>query len=562
MASLGELRDALFPAARPLAPVPPDALRAGVTWVRVVRARVPALDGLEAGDLVVAPVSALAVVAAAPADTIALLDACRAARAAGLLVAGPAEDAAAERAVEALSRAAGEPVTARALPAYRLERTEAAQLERSLVAYLVNARAELEHQAALLEARLEHHALAGSDLGALVAELAASLGRAVALEGPRGDVLAVHVPVAQRDAAAAVRAYHARPASVSLRVTLPAPARERHAAGGEDHAAAGPDLTSAASSGSVPATLARASGGGSVDLGSGPSGPPAGRIVLLGSRAPSDFERLALDRVSGLFALQLARDDALRRARDAARRGDSLPAAGPPWIVLVARQVPGETEVPLEAREALRRDLRMLAPARQMTLRGDADSLELRIVAACPADDPEGAALAGRIARLVRRAVAVSRPFDDPSGRPAAEADARSTLEAVEALPDGSIRDAGRGATPHETGYVARAALLPAYRLLGGLHNVPDGQRQARALLAPLLRGGPTAVRERLRTLRSVLETAGPVEAAAALGVHRNTIAYRVRRIESLTGLSLDDPAARLPLAMAVRLMQSEQSGE
>jgi DNA-binding PucR family transcriptional regulator len=44
------------------------------------------------------------------------------------------------------------------------------------------------------------------------------------------------------------------------------------------------------------------------------------------------------------------------------------------------------------------------------------------------------------------------------------------------------------------------------------------------------------------------------------LGVHRNTVAYRVRRIESLGGWDLQDPELRLSLAIAVRIVQEAQS--
>ena len=66
---------------------------------------------------------------------------------------------------------------------------------------------------------------------------------------------------------------------------------------------------------------------------------------------------------------------------------------------------------------------------------------------------------------------------------------------------------------------------------------------------------------ERLETLRVVLDRPGLAEAAAALGVHRNTIAYRIRRIESLGGWDLQDPELRLSLAVAVRIVQRAQSG-
>jgi DNA-binding PucR family transcriptional regulator len=150
--------------------------------------------------------------------------------------------------------------------------------------------------------------------------------------------------------------------------------------------------------------------------------------------------------------------------------------------------------------------------------------------------------LARRIAAFLGRLVAVSRPFSEARDRSAAEADARATMEAAERLA--------------EPPAVARADRLPAYRLLGNLHNLPEGERQARALLEPLLGGRADVRRERLATLRAVLEQPGIAEAADSLGVHRNTVAYRIRAIEAATGWRLADPELRFPLALALRLVQ------
>jgi PucR family transcriptional regulator, purine catabolism regulatory protein len=91
------------------------------------------------------------------------------------------------------------------------------------------------------------------------------------------------------------------------------------------------------------------------------------------------------------------------------------------------------------------------------------------------------------------------------------------------------------------------------------LGNLPDTRLQALALLAPLLGGRPPVVRERLATLRAILDHPGAGEAAAALGVHRNTLAYRIRNLEARTGWSLADPELRFALSIAVRVVQSAQ---
>jgi hypothetical protein len=341
--------------------------------------------------------------------------------------------------------------------------------------------------------------MAGRGLDALVAAIGGFLRRAVALEGRRSDALAVHAPADVPGAAAAVAGYLARPAGGGRRVPL----------------AGAPGETA-----------------------------PAGWLVLLGDRPPSDLETIATERIAPLLSLELMLEAEVRRARDEAGRGEALPSDGPPWVVLVARQAEPQDGGP--TREEVRQELRFRFAARRLSLRGTSESLELRAIAALEAGDPAGVRIAGRVAEFLGRTVALSRPFDDPSGRPPQEAAARATLEAVERLA--------------EPPRVARADRLPAYRLLAALGNLPDDRLQATALLDPLLTGRPASVRERLATLRAVLDHGAAGAAAAALGIHRNTLAYRVRNLEALTGWDLADPDLRLALLVAVRIMQSAQA--
>ena len=504
MTDLAELAAAILPGARSVGARPGTA--PPISWVRVMRARVPAFDALEPGDLAIVPASALAVVSPAGVEMQALADALAATRVSGLVLiesdgaqapsAGPAAAAPLDRLAAALEQAD--------LPAVRIPRADPAELERSLIGYLVTHGAELDRQAALLESRLEVLALDGGGPDALVGAVATFLGRAVALEGRRGNALAVHAPADIPEAAAAVTRYHAHPRrAAALRVKLPT------------------------------------SGGG------------AGSLALLGDRPVGELERVSVARIAGLLALELSRDEAVRRARDQARRAEALPAGGPPWVLLIARQrTPGGEDDAPEARDrrdALRRELRLLAPARRLALRGDADSLEIRAVLAVDGDDgvdPEGLAVAAQLAVFLGRTVSVSRPFSAIADRPAAEAEARMTLEAADHLAD----------PPR----VARAARLPFYRLLGVLHNLADGDRLALALLEPLLTGRQDVRQEHLATLRAILDHGGVNEAAAALGVHRNTVAYRLKRIERLTGWRLADPEIRLPLAVALELVRND----
>lgn len=496
MTTLHDLHRALFPTARPVGvgELPPERADREVGWVRVLKPRVPAFDALETGDLAIIPSPALAVVAPGPSQihelTVALV---RARVPAVLLVEG---DAGGDT-LEAL----GDAATTAGLTALHLGRIDPVALERSVIGFLVNRRAELDRRAADLEAQLARFALLDRGLDVQAATIGAFLGRAVVIEGRRGDPIAVHAPADLPAAAAAVARYLARPTGAgALRIDIPAAAGE---------------------------------------IGAG------GRLILLGDEPPNELERIAAERVAALLALELARDEAVRQAREESRRGDPLPADGPPWVVLLASQGSSDGPDDIAAREETRAELRLLMSPRRLVLRGSSESLEVRLVAAAPTDDPDGLATAERLAAFLQRTVAVSRPFNEPGARPAAEAAARATLEASDLLSD----------PPR----VVRESRLPAYLLLGNVRNLPDGVRQARELLAPILVGREDAQRERIDTLAAVLSSPSLADAAARLGVHRNTIAYRVQRLEARADWDLSDPDLRVALLLAVRVMQNAQ---
>ena len=215
MASLADLWASLFPTAVPVAPLVAGAGEREVGWVRVLKARVPAFDGLDAGDLAILPAGALAAVAAGPADRSALVAGfVRAAVAALLLIEAEGSGAGAENPTP--TDGFGPEAAAAGLPVLRVAGIDPTALERSALGFLVNRRAELDRQASVMEAQLEALALEGSDLAGLVGAIGAGLGRAVALEGRRGDALAVHAPPNVPGAAAAVGAYLTRPRSAAL----------------------------------------------------------------------------------------------------------------------------------------------------------------------------------------------------------------------------------------------------------------------------------------------------------------------------------------------------------
>ncbi|MBM4409649.1 MAG: hypothetical protein FJ038_13870, partial [Chloroflexi bacterium] len=202
MATLAELRLAIFPGAIEVAPVTGQALARDVGWVRVLRARVPAFDALETGDIAILPSRALAVIAPGEPEVAALAEALVAGAVAAVLLPEPANETTAPWILAALGATAED-----ALPTFRVPDADPTNLERSIIGFLLNRRAELDHQAAILEASLAKLALRSAELDALVAAIAGFFGRAVALEGIRGRLVAIHAPPDAPGAAAAVTGY-------------------------------------------------------------------------------------------------------------------------------------------------------------------------------------------------------------------------------------------------------------------------------------------------------------------------------------------------------------------
>ncbi|MBO0713974.1 MAG: helix-turn-helix domain-containing protein [Acidimicrobiales bacterium] len=98
---------------------------------------------------------------------------------------------------------------------------------------------------------------------------------------------------------------------------------------------------------------------------------------------------------------------------------------------------------------------------------------------------------------------------------------------------------------------------LGAYRLLLQLGEVDELRSFAAEVLGPLIDHDRTHRAELLRTLAAFLEHHGrALPAARALFVHVNTVSYRLRRIESLSGLDLSDPDDRLVAHVALKIVE------
>ncbi|UNO42231.1 helix-turn-helix domain-containing protein [Streptomyces sp. MST-110588] len=97
----------------------------------------------------------------------------------------------------------------------------------------------------------------------------------------------------------------------------------------------------------------------------------------------------------------------------------------------------------------------------------------------------------------------------------------------------------------HCTEHTEALILLPPEELIEDL---------TRRRLAPLAHCGPTHGRRLAETLLAWLETRGGApEVAARLGVHPQTVRYRLRQIRELWGADMEDPDRRFELELVLR---------
>lgn len=114
--------------------------------------------------------------------------------------------------------------------------------------------------------------------------------------------------------------------------------------------------------------------------------------------------------------------------------------------------------------------------------------------------------------------------------------------------------DAARIASSRSaTGWFVRVDSLGLDQLLLAWTGNDTFVPAAHSLLAPLQEDGG----ELLTTLSAYLDNESGIAAtAAALHLHRNTVAVRIRRVQELLGIDMSDPEARLALHLACRAVQ------
>ncbi|MBP8948764.1 MAG: helix-turn-helix domain-containing protein, partial [Candidatus Promineofilum sp.] len=104
---------------------------------------------------------------------------------------------------------------------------------------------------------------------------------------------------------------------------------------------------------------------------------------------------------------------------------------------------------------------------------------------------------------------------------------------------------------------------LGIYRLLYGLENLPDVRRFAADIMRPLAEYDQQNRGSLVKTVEAYFSHHGNIsQTAESLFVHRNTLLYRMERIQELTELQLDQANMRLTLHLALKLWQLRPESE
>ena len=411
------------------------------------------------------------------------------------------------------------------------------QVEQQVLRYVVDRRAELHERAQDLHRQLSELALAGRGLPALLARLHELTGIPVVLEH---DSRVDYVGAGERlpeDLAAAIAAE--RPALDEWLREVPLSAF--------DPPVALRSLVSGRARLIAPILV---------------QGSIAGFLSLLGTDGElGELHRLAVGRAAHACAIELVRARAARDARDEAEEEllDALTAGRPgsheaarerakrkgfdvdaPYLVVTADAAASGKAARIRGAWE-----RQLAVMRSSALVRDRGATTIALISLAGRRAPEPKALVDQLHRAARAATAAAVAVGYGAVGSGATGVASAAREAEQALTMGRRLFGPDSATAFSD--------LGLYRLLYALQPLPelrDFRDQALARLHGKDRGGVL-----LQTLGAYLATNGsPTDAADRLHLHRNTVLYRLGRLEDLLQVDLRDAEVRLALHLALKI--------
>jgi PucR family transcriptional regulator, purine catabolism regulatory protein len=295
--------------------------------------------------------------------------------------------------------------------------------------------------------------------------------------------------------------------------------------------------------------------------------------IIAGDRPFTQLDTLAIDHAATVAALLMLRDKAVREAEQKAR-GDLFEqllageaAEGPAHqlglrlernhTVLVVSSGAPPAELAAQVEHWLHgRSLAALVLAR--------DDVAVAVVET--RSESYGRSLAQSLADALDAPAAAERPKRGAAEASAERIAARNGDRLVVGMGQGYPAQAGLRRSFEEAleanrigGLLGRQGVVEFAELgfMHWLYHLPGERRTENRyvrVVAELREYDEQHHGDLLRTLEVYLDSGNALaEASAALNVHRNTLLYRLRRIEELTGLDLRSPIDRLNLHVAVK---------
>jgi PucR family transcriptional regulator, purine catabolism regulatory protein len=516
-----------------------------VTWAARIRSSPPAFGHLAGGELVLLPVAILSELD----ERLQLDEVIR--RLAELGVAGAAV-------LGTIGKPARDAAEAASLPLLALPKgADVGALERDAARLISERRRAVQHRGQEVLRQLMDLAIAGEPLGDVVQELARISGRPVALEGRDGRLLAYHAAGKVAPSREMIESIVQRDRPIVARWL-----RTTAEASPADPPTASYELDSAWSRLVAP-VIGRDGLLGSVSL-----------IAPRGSATPEDAQVTA--RGAAACAVVLAREQAAATVRreveldvldevlDGALRSEATLLQQAKRLrhdlltshVAVIARIDSTTAGPVRASGSEERWEGLEASiARIGTIRGGRVLWRIRnnsaefVLSAAEVGQERGLGLTLRdeLVGLVRSGGESAISLGVGTIRDGIAGIRRSHAEARQALL--------LGRRMQGPGHLTLFGDLGVYRLIFAAEGLPELSDLYAQSLGELLAYDRQNNADLISTLDAFFAANGsPKEAAERLGVHRNTVLYRLDRIRDITGYDLDDAGLRLRLQLALHI--------
>ncbi|MBM4418690.1 MAG: hypothetical protein FJ033_10320 [Chloroflexi bacterium] len=506
-----------------------------ITWPVTLRARAPALPHLKGGELAFVAVETLAVLDP-PQTLLAVIRSMALKQVSGVAVVGPISP-------EAISLAESIGLPILALPAAHY----LPELEQAVSRAIVDRRNLFHQRSQDLFRELTEAAIEGGGVETIVSKVARFTRRTIVLESPTFEVRHVGFgePAEREDFFASLAAQSAKVErwAINLAYSASEPPTMRLAIEGDRERIVAPIAGREGTLGYL-SILGRRGQLEPIDEMAVSRAAAACAADLARERAVLDVEdRLEADLIEALISggygsVASARARARRLRLDVDQRFGA--------IVFGVDGGGSDGSAALMVRRA--RD-RIIAELDRRTIRAPTGIHERVVVSLVPvADDGRSLrTLADDLRSAVSEALGVAltagigRIHEGVDGLRLAFQEAEGALQV-----GGRIR--GEGRTHHY-------ADLGLYRLLLALRSSADLEAYYGDLLGPLVEYDQRNAGDLVRTLDAYFACLGsPTDAAEMLGVHRNTLMYRLKRIEEIARIDLSDAEARLALHLAIRV--------